>query len=103
MKSVEEKNQAMKLEIQRKLRQELGIIVDCPKQGESGNCNSGNTARVFFREKEKIGQLLDDKLLFPMELMQRLHTVLLCCSSKKYWIQLGSRDTVRRPMTELKP
>ena len=84
-KDDEEKTQvnAMKLEIQRKLRQELGIIVNCPKQGGSGNSNSGNTARVFLREKEKVSQLFEDKNVFPMELMERPHTVLLCVSSKE--------------------
>ncbi len=84
-KSDEEKKKvtAMKLEIQRKLRQELGIIVDCPKQGGSGNSNSGNTARVFFRKKEIVSQLYEDKLIFPIELLERLHTVLLCCSTKE--------------------
>ena len=66
----------MKLEIQRKLRQELGIIVNCPKQGGLGNSNSGNTARVLLREKEKVSQLIEDKNVFPMELMERPHTVL---------------------------
>jgi len=84
-KSEEEKNQvkAKKLEIQRKLRTKFGIIVDCPKQGGSGNSNSGNTARVFFREKEEVSKLLgDETFIFPLEILGRLHTLLMCCSSK---------------------
>ena len=59
-KDDEEKTQvnAMKLEIQRKLRQELGIIVNCPKQGGSGNSNSGNTARVFLGRKRRFHSYL---------------------------------------------
>ena len=71
------------MEIQKKLRQQFGIIVDCPKQGGSGNSNSGNTARVFFKEKEEVSKVLsDDSFIFPLELLGRLHTLLMCCSSK---------------------
>lgn len=41
-----------KQEIQNKFRAELGLIVDQPKPGGSGNTNDGNTARKFFQNAE---------------------------------------------------
>uniref|UniRef100_A0ABD2X6X6 Retrotransposon gag domain-containing protein n=1 Tax=Trichogramma kaykai TaxID=54128 RepID=A0ABD2X6X6_9HYME len=42
-----------KLEIQKGLRQLLGVIVDQPKPG-SGNTNNGNLARRFFKNIDKV-------------------------------------------------
>lgn len=40
-------NKALKKNIQKGFRQQLGLLVDQPKQ-EYGNTNDGNTARRFF-------------------------------------------------------
>jgi len=38
--------------LQDKLKNDMGLLIDAPKQ-KSGNCNDGNTARRFFRNAEK--------------------------------------------------
>ena len=43
--------------IQKKFREELGIIVDIPTPGGSGNSNDGNSARTFFREYVKASKI----------------------------------------------
>lgn len=59
---------ATKQEIQDKLRNELGLIVDIPKAGGSGTSNDGNTARRFFSNEEDIARItkLDVTLIHKM-------------------------------------
>ena len=57
-------------------RKELGILVDQPKPGY-GTTNTGNTARVFFRNAEKAADITGvDK-----EIIQRFHIILQTISS----------------------
>lgn len=53
----EEKNR-----IQEQLRNELGIMVDAPKQG-TGNTNDGNTARTFFNNIEIISRVTGEEYI----------------------------------------
>lgn len=46
-----EKRAKEKQRIQNEFREELGLIIDTPKQG-SGNTNDGNTARRFFQDPD---------------------------------------------------
>ena len=39
--------------VQKKLREALGILVDIPVEGGSGNTNDGNTARIFYHNYQK--------------------------------------------------
>ena len=43
--------------IQEKLKKELNILIDVPKQN-FGNSNDGNTARKFFENVEKVSEIL---------------------------------------------
>lgn len=46
-----------KVKIQQLLRTEIGILVDYPKQGGSGNSNDGNTARRFFQNPNIVSRI----------------------------------------------
>ena len=58
-RSAEDKKavQAKKAEIQRRFRDEMGLVVDMPKAGGSGTTNDGNTARRAFRDVNKLSQV----------------------------------------------
>ncbi|XP_043467796.1 uncharacterized protein LOC122502016 [Leptopilina heterotoma] len=62
-----------KAEIQKDLRDALGIMVDTPKQG-FGSTNDGNTARTVFKS-ENIA-IVSEKTGFDKELLKRLSNIL---------------------------
>ena len=67
-----------KAEVQRRLRDSLGLRADEPRCGGSGNSNDGNTARRAFRSPEKFAAATG----VDEELVRRLHLVLeavTCC------------------------
>lgn len=59
------KMKSTKKRIQLQLKQQLGIIVDIPRQG-SGTSNDGNTARRFFRNWETVAEItgVDKNLIY---------------------------------------
>lgn len=67
-----------KTQIQEEFRQQLGLIVDTPKQG-FGNTNDGNTSRRFFDNPEVTSSITQvDK-----EIIKRLQVILNALSSKE--------------------
>jgi len=54
-----------KLEIQKKFRSQLGILVDFPKDSGSGTSNDGNTARRAFKEYKVFARItgVDENLI----------------------------------------
>lgn len=71
-KRVEEK----KNYIQNRLRTEMGLLVDIPKQG-GGNTNDGNSARKFFKDPEKSANIIG----IDVELVKRFAIILSTLSS----------------------
>ena len=70
--------EATKRDIQGKFRQSLGLIVDEPRAGGSGNTDDGNTARRAFQAPEKFSECTG----VDVGLIRRLHVVLQavsCC------------------------
>lgn len=63
-KTDKEKVKSRKEIIQLKLRKQMGLIVDIPKQG-SGTTNDGNTARRFFENPGVISMItnIDENLI----------------------------------------
>lgn len=59
--------------IQKKLYEEVGIIVDAVRQG-SGTTNTGNTARIFFRNFQKVSEILG----VEVSVIKGLYIVLQC-------------------------
>lgn len=53
--------------IQQRFRSEVGVLLDMPKQS-SGNTNTGNTARTFFRNAKKSAEItgINENLIFQM-------------------------------------
>src|SRR5258705_6064834 len=45
--------------IQAKFRAHMGLLIDMPKQGGSGNTNDGNTARRFFQQPSMSAGITD--------------------------------------------
>ncbi|XP_055903188.1 uncharacterized protein LOC129939232 [Eupeodes corollae] len=67
---------ANKVQIQKKFRNQMGLIVDQPKPG-FGNSNDGNTARRFFSNEGVASEILGvDKLL-----IEKMHSILVAISS----------------------
>lgn len=46
-----------KTRIQEEFRSKLGLIIDKPRSGGSGNSNDGNTARTFFRNSDTAAEI----------------------------------------------
>uniref|UniRef100_A0A1B0FUZ5 Uncharacterized protein n=1 Tax=Lutzomyia longipalpis TaxID=7200 RepID=A0A1B0FUZ5_LUTLO len=70
-----------KRRIQRELRETLGIRVNEPKPGGSGNSNDGNVARRFFVEHEAVARILRLNSI----LLKKCYFLLTAlCSEKKY-------------------
>lgn len=69
-----------KRDIQKRLRTEIGIYVDMPRSGGSGNSNDGNTARRFFDAIEIVATITN----FDIRLLQKFRTILevICCGKK---------------------
>lgn len=71
-KSLTEKNEVKerKISIQRRFKQEMGLIVDMPKPG-FGSTNDGNTARKFFKNPEKSANItgLDKNLIHKFSII----------------------------------
>ncbi|XP_044573606.1 uncharacterized protein LOC123257740 [Drosophila ananassae] len=59
--------------IQKRMRQEMGLHVDKPKQNGSGNTNDGNTARKAFSNTKLFASILE----LDLELINSLHTILV--------------------------
>lgn len=57
--------------IQQKFKEELGLLIDMPKQ-QTGNTNDGNTARKFFRNAQKSAEITG----FNLDLIKRFHVLL---------------------------
>lgn len=62
--------------LQDKLKSDMGLLVDAPKQ-KSGNCNDGNTARRFFRNAEKSAAITG----INVEIIKRFCVILECLGS----------------------
>lgn len=78
-----EQKESMKLakeDIQQKLRSELDLIVDVPKQG-SGSSNDGNTARTFFRNFKTVSSITG----FDENLLKRMYVLLQVMASGRYF------------------
>lgn len=67
-----------KKRIQDACREELGILVDCVKQG-TGNTNDGNIARKFFEEYRKVSIITNVR----EEFIKRLYVIMQAITSKK--------------------
>lgn len=65
-----------KANIQKRFREELGLIIDKPRQG-SGNSNDGNTARRFFFNFSRSADITG----VDEELIKRFHIILQALSS----------------------
>ena len=59
--------------IQEKFRNELGLLVDIPKQ-QAGNTNDGNTAHKFFKDEEITAEITG----VNRELIERFGLILQC-------------------------
>lgn len=68
--------QARKKEIAKQFYEEMGLVVDLPKQG-GGNTNDGNTARKFFLNPEKSAEITALDII----LIRRFSVILSCLSS----------------------
>ena len=64
--------------IKREIRQQLGLIVDTPKQG-AGSSNDGNTARKFFENFETFSKITG----FDLELLKKFYILLQILASGK--------------------
>ncbi|XP_043867476.1 uncharacterized protein LOC122757883 [Drosophila mojavensis] len=62
--------------IQRRLRNEMGLNVDSPKQNGSGNTNDGNTARRAFNNVELFSNILS----FDDQILRNFYTILITIS-----------------------
>ena len=71
------KKAARKKMIQKKLRAELGLIVDVPRSDGAGTSNDGNTARTFFRNHERVARILG----LQKDLVKRFYIVLCTLAS----------------------
>lgn len=69
----EETIKARKTAIQQELKARLGLLVDMPRQGGSGNSNDGNTARRLFQNSAVFAEVTG----VSKELIDHLH-ILLC-------------------------
>lgn len=68
--------QLRKYQIQSRFRQSLGLLVDIPKVGGSGNTNDGNTARIAFRNPEKLAEILE----IEISIVKGFHVILVALS-----------------------
>ena len=68
--------QNQKQHIQKRFREELSLIVDCPKVGH-GNTNDGNTSRRAFSSPAIFSSITG----VDIELIQRLHNILIAITS----------------------
>lgn len=66
-----------KIEIQKGLKDELGINVDKPLPGSTGNTNTGNVARKFFKEYKITSKITGIK----EELIKRFYIILITLNS----------------------
>lgn len=69
-----------KEKIQRKFKIELGLHVDKPRQGGKGTSNTGNVARRFFKNAEKVARITG----LNLAIIQRCGTILqvMACGRK---------------------
>lgn len=63
--------------IQLELRSRLGLLIDKPRSGGSGNSNDGNTARKFFRNSNIVAEVTG----LNRELIDKCHVILQCLAS----------------------
>ena len=64
--------------VQQNMKSQMGLIVDTPRAGGSGNTNDGNTARKAFKNAGKFAEITG----VEVELIRRLHIILqavTCC------------------------
>ena len=72
--------------IQKELKKQIGIRVNCVKQGH-GNSNTGNCAKTFFRESEKSANILGintDIIADLGDLLNDLNSTKKCVSPTEY-------------------
>lgn len=62
--------------IQKRLRAEMGLLIDQPKQNGYGNTTDGNTARKAFSKSNLLASVLD----IEFDIIDRLHTILITIS-----------------------
>ena len=74
---------AKKAEIQKKLKDQMGLIVDMPKSGGSGNTNDGNTARRLFQNSAVFAEAtgVSEDLIYHFY-------ILLCLINCRYQIDV---------------
>ena len=70
-----------KADIQKRLKDSIGLVVDLPKSGGSGTSNDGNTARKFF----KLFDITSDITKVDKDLIKKIY-VILCTISSGYEI-----------------
>lgn len=66
-----------KTAIQKRLRDEVGLVVDAPRASGAGTSNDGNTDRRFFSDPQRMGEILG---LDP-RLLEQIHVLLSVLSS----------------------
>ena len=66
-----------KTEIQRRFRDEMGLVVDMPRSGGSGTTNDGNTARRAFGDVDRLSQVTG----VNRELLSRFSVILSALAS----------------------
>lgn len=66
-----------KKEIQRQFKVELGLHVDTPRAGGSGTSNTGNVARRFFKNAEKVASITE----LNLSVIQRCGSILQVLAS----------------------
>lgn len=84
-----------KKKIQDRFRNEMGLLVDMPKQ-KTGNTNDGNTARRFFKEAEKTSDITG----INVDLIKRFRVILICINSG-YFINIDAFQNFTSETREL--
>ena len=85
-----------KKEVQTALRETIGINVDVPKSGGSGNSNDGNCARRFFRHYEEVSKILG----IDTELMKRYY-ITLCVLASNFDVDAEKLEKYNQETMEL--
>ena len=72
--------------IQKEIRDAIGLRVDIPCSGGSGNTNDGNSARRFFENHEKMAEItgIDETLLKRLNIVLKTITVNFDIDSEKF-------------------
>ena len=68
---------ARKEQRKKRMQDEFGLLVDCPRAGGSGTSNTGNTARRAFQNSAKFAEILQ----VDPDLVHRLHVLLVAINA----------------------